>query len=96
MGEDNQPILSLAPFKERIYSVEFNSSLSLLQAFAMCISFLDRKRPAELSEPFYVAEKITNEAGVFEVPSIMKTLNHQVDVPARYASYPPHSPVGRV
>lgn len=90
MGQDNQPILSLAPFKESIYSVEFDSSLTLLQAFAICISFLDRKRPAE------IAEKITNEVGVFEVPSIMKTRNHQVDVPARYASYPPDSPVGRV
>jgi len=76
--------------------VEFNSSLSLLQAFAICISFLDRKRPAELSEPSCVGGKITNEVGVFEIPSRMKTLNHQVDVPARYVSYPPHSPVGRV
>ncbi|KAJ8452646.1 hypothetical protein Cgig2_004982 [Carnegiea gigantea] len=42
----------------------------------------NRQRPAELSEPSHVAEKITNEVGGFEMPSGMKTLNHQVDVPA--------------
>ncbi|XP_021861206.1 uncharacterized protein [Spinacia oleracea] len=91
-NHDHKPVLSLAPFKERIYSVEFGSSLSLLQAFAICISFIDSRRPPELSEPSTVIEKIANEAGVFEVA--MRT--NQGEAPAKYVSYPPHSPVGRV
>lgn len=96
VGQDNQLMLSLAPFKERIYSVEFNSSLSLLQAFAVCISFIDCRRPAELPGPTIAVEKISDEVSVFEVPVQMKTSSHQVEVPARYISYPPDSPVGRV
>ncbi|KAL9235333.1 hypothetical protein vseg_010097 [Gypsophila vaccaria] len=95
VGQDNQPILSLVPFKERIYSVEFNSSLSLLQAFAVSASFIDCKRPPELSAPSNVPEKVTAEVGVFEVP-VRPKMSNQADAPGRYVSYPPHSPVGRV
>ncbi|XP_074268029.1 uncharacterized protein LOC141591550 [Silene latifolia] len=96
-GQDNQPILSLAPFKERIYSVEFSSSFSLLQAFAVSVSFLDSKRPTELIEPSSssVPEKVTPEVGLFELP-IRSKMSNQVEAPGRYVSYPPHSPVGRV
>ncbi|XP_021721053.1 uncharacterized protein LOC110688595 [Chenopodium quinoa] len=94
-GQDNQPVLSLAPFKERIYSVEFSSSLSLLQAFAISISFIDSRRPPEISEPSSIVEKISNEAGLFEVAMRTKASN-QGEAPASYVAYPPHSPVGRV
>jgi len=89
-------MLSLAPFKERIYSVEFNPSLSLLQAFAICISFIDCRRPTELPGPSIAIEKTNNDVGIFEVPFQMKTSSYQGEVPARYLSYPPHSPAGRV
>ncbi|KAH9626599.1 hypothetical protein KSS87_005450 [Heliosperma pusillum] len=92
-GQDNQPILSVAPFKERIYSVEFNSSFSLLQAFAVSVSFLDSKRPPELLEPSNVPENVTPKVGISEVPCRSKISNQ---VEARYVSYPPHSPFGRV
>ncbi|KAK9734772.1 hypothetical protein RND81_04G162500 [Saponaria officinalis] len=95
VGHDNQPVLSLVPFKDRIYSVEFSSSLSLLQAFAVSVSFIDCKRPPELSVSTNVPEKATAEVGVFEVPT-RSMMSNQADVPGRYVSYPPHSPVGRV
>ncbi|KAL2898837.1 hypothetical protein RDABS01_023919 [Bienertia sinuspersici] len=96
-NQDNQPVLSLAPFKDRIYSVEFSSSLSLLQTFAICISFIDCRRPPEFIEPSNVIDKTTNEAGVFDVTMRTKTANLNLgEAPARYVSYPPHSPVGRV
>ncbi|KAK9755681.1 hypothetical protein RND81_01G043000 [Saponaria officinalis] len=95
-GQDNQPVLSLAPFKERIYSVEFSSSFSLLQAFAVSLSFIDCRRPPDLSEPNNVLEKVSSEVGVFEIPIRSKTSN-KPEAPGRYVSYPPpHSPVGRV
>lgn len=94
-NQDNHPVLSLVPFKDRIYSVEFSSSFSLLQAFAVCISFIDCRRPPELFKQSSVVEKISNEAGLFEVTMRSKTSN-QGEAPAKYVSYPPHSPVGRV
>ena len=74
--------------------MEFSSSLSLLQAFAICISLIDCKRPPELSEPSSV-DKFSHEASIFDVAMRSKTSN-QDEPPARYVSYPPHSPVGRV
>ncbi|KAJ6750690.1 hypothetical protein OIU85_001249 [Salix viminalis] len=51
-GEENQPVFSMAPFKEGIYSVEFNTSLSTLQAFSLCIAVLDGKKLSESSNLF--------------------------------------------
>lgn len=82
--EENQPIFSLAPFKDGIYSVEFNSSLTLLQSFSICIAVLNsRKASVEVTEPSNSSEGKTCD-------------QVQVEVPARYVPYPPHSPVGRV
>ncbi|KAL4610734.1 hypothetical protein ACB092_08G072800 [Castanea dentata] len=46
----NQPFLSLSQYKDGIYSVEFSSPLSILQAFSICIAVLDSKKACELSE----------------------------------------------
>ncbi|KAL9405072.1 hypothetical protein Peur_002044 [Populus x canadensis] len=96
-GEENQPVFSMAPFKEGIYSVEFNTSLSTLQAFSLCIAVLDGKKLCEMSE----------SSSLFEEKPSLETIQSQNDglrapngsageVPARYVSYPPLSPVGRV
>ncbi|KAK4606682.1 hypothetical protein RGQ29_000788 [Quercus rubra] len=46
----NQPFLSLSQYKDGIYSVEFSSLLSILQAFSICIAVLDSRKACELSE----------------------------------------------
>ncbi|KAK4376065.1 hypothetical protein RND71_006742 [Anisodus tanguticus] len=38
---DNKPVFSLSRFKDGIFSVEFSSSLKLLQAFSICIAVLN-------------------------------------------------------
>ncbi|GAV74502.1 DUF3527 domain-containing protein [Cephalotus follicularis] len=43
-GEENQPAFLMAPFKDGIYSVEFNSPVSLLQAFSICVAVLDSRK----------------------------------------------------
>ncbi|XP_074302509.1 uncharacterized protein LOC141634110 isoform X1 [Silene latifolia] len=58
VGQGDQPVLNMAPFKERTYSVEFSSSLTLLQAFAVSISFIDCRRPSDLSELNNVPAKV--------------------------------------
>ncbi|KAK3010911.1 hypothetical protein RJ639_012635 [Escallonia herrerae] len=47
---DTRPVFSLSSFKRGIFSVEFSSSLSLLQAFSICIAVLDNRKPSELSQ----------------------------------------------
>lgn len=94
--EVNQPLFSLAPFKDGVYSVEFNSSLSILQAFSICIAVLDSKKPFELSEPSDSFEEKTLVETISMQTDRIRAPNRVEEVPARYVSYPPLSPVGRV
>ncbi|KAM5583448.1 hypothetical protein ABKV19_003375 [Rosa sericea] len=87
--QENQPALSLAPFKDGIYSVEFNSSLSVLQAFSICIAVLDSRNLCQFSE-FRETKATVQDDGISDLNQT------EGEVPARYASYPPLSPAGRV
>ncbi|KAJ4851355.1 hypothetical protein Tsubulata_033300 [Turnera subulata] len=96
--DQSQPVFSLAPFKDGIYSVDFNSSLSPLQAFSLCIAVLDGKRLCEMEESSNFLEENTSleTALASEIEGIKAPNGIDTELPARYVSYPPHSPVGRV
>ncbi|KDP46580.1 hypothetical protein JCGZ_08552 [Jatropha curcas] len=95
--EENHPVFSLSPFKDGIYSVEFTSSLSVLQAFSLCIAVLDSKKLCEVSDSGNLFEgKTSLETMLSENDGIKAPNGNDGEVPARYVSYPPHSPVGRV
>lgn len=96
--QENQPVFSLAPFKDGIYSVEFNSSLSVLQAFSICIAVLDSWKLCEFSESENLLEEKTFEETkvILQDDGISDPNQVEGEVPARYVSYPPLSPVGRV
>ncbi|EXB30485.1 hypothetical protein L484_006035 [Morus notabilis] len=95
--QENQQVFSLSPFKEGIYSVEFNSSLSILQAFSICTAVLDSRKRCEVSESRNPFEEKT----FGEQPMLVQNAGTsgpsriEGEVP-RYMSYPPLSPVGRV
>ncbi|KAL3518122.1 hypothetical protein ACH5RR_020711 [Cinchona calisaya] len=64
---DKKPIFSLSPFKDGIYSVEFNSSLKLLQAFSVCIAFLNGLQPAMFYEyGYFSGNKSSEESAISE------------------------------
>ncbi|XP_050238783.1 uncharacterized protein LOC126688203 [Mercurialis annua] len=88
--EEIQRVFSLTPYKDGIYSVQFISSLSVLQAFSLCIAVLDSKK---LCKTFATSlETITAQNnGIKATPNGING-----ELPARYVSNPPHSPVGRV
>ncbi|XP_028775692.1 uncharacterized protein LOC114732561 [Neltuma alba] len=95
-GQDHVPAFSLTPLNHGIYSVSFDSSLSLLQAFSICIALVDSKMPYELSgSRNYVEGKTPRETLSMQNDGI-KVLRKLEDIPASYISYPPLSPVGRV
>ncbi|XP_058008997.1 uncharacterized protein LOC110640645 isoform X2 [Hevea brasiliensis] len=96
--EENQPVFSLAPFKDGIYSVEFNSSLSIIQAFSLCIAVIDSKKLCEIPGSCNLFEgKTSLETILARNDGIRGSTNRvDTDVPAKFVSYPPHSPVGRV
>ncbi|XP_062085084.1 uncharacterized protein LOC133791180 [Humulus lupulus] len=95
-GQENQLFFSLSPFKEGVYSVEFNSSLSILQAFSICIAALDSRKLCERSEPSKsLEEKTCGEPILVENAGTSAGSVIEAEVPS-YISYPPLSPVGRV
>ncbi|KAF7805411.1 uncharacterized protein G2W53_037572 [Senna tora] len=96
-GQGNMPALSLTPFKNNgTYSVAFDSSLTLLQAFSICMALMDSNMPYELSGSRNSLEgKIPRETLSIQSDGI-KVLRKLEDIPASYISYPPLSPVGRV
>ncbi|KAM0026038.1 putative tubby-like protein [Helianthus debilis subsp. tardiflorus] len=42
--QNKRPIFSLSPLKEGIFSIDFNSALSPLQAFSICISYVESRK----------------------------------------------------
>ncbi|KAG2371284.1 hypothetical protein LR48_Vigan05g193100 [Vigna angularis] len=94
--QENQPAFSFSPFKPGVYSVAFDSSFSLLQAFSICIALVDGLISYELSgSRNYIEGKNSRETGLVETDEL-KAFGKLEDVPATYVAYPPHSPVGRV
>ncbi|KAF8102712.1 hypothetical protein N665_0196s0007 [Sinapis alba] len=98
----NQPFLSFAPYREGVYAVEYkNTSLSLLQAFSICIAVNEGRNPVKTAEPN--TWPVDNKGYCGEVSSMiqnerLKSCSGPIEgeAPAKYHSNPPVSPVGRV
>lgn len=90
------PIFRLAPFRKGIYSIEFDSSISLLQAFSICVAVVSCRTSSDPSEGdcspeiSTVGELALNRKVPMKAPSVIKQGR------AKYAPFPPPSPVGRV
>ena len=94
--QENQPAFSFSPFKPGVYSVAFDSSFSLLQAFSICIALVDGLISYELSgSRNYIEGKNSRETLLVQTDEL-KAFGKLEDIPASYVAYPPLSPVGRV
>ncbi|CAH8264136.1 unnamed protein product [Arabidopsis lyrata] len=99
---NNQPYLSFTTYREGVYAVEYNTSLSLLQAFSICIAVNEGRNPSKTAmEPN--SSRVANKAHGGEMSSIqnerLKSFSGPIEAeaPARYLTHhPPLSPVGRV
>lgn len=82
---ENRAVFRLAPGKDGTYSIEFNTSISMLQAFFICVIVISSQKTSDLSEEKVYQERTSNgNSGI------------QMTGPSKYAPNPPHSPVGRV
>lgn len=96
-AQENWRLLSLASFKEGLYTVDFNAPLSLLQAFSICIAVLHGRMTANLSGVHsFLHVKSSSDPMSTENGTIKSSTKTQGEIPASYFPYPPHSPVGRV
>lgn len=93
--QKSRPVFSLKPFSDEFYSIELDASMSLLEAFATSVAYLTSRKIPEiidskgLSEAEHVPE---GNAGVDK----RKTSSFQEQIPAKYVTCPPLSPVGRI
>lgn len=77
--------------------MEFSSNLSALQAFSICVAVSDSMMPSELQQASkFIKEKLAEETTLPDDCGLRTPKLVGVDVPARFVSQPPHSPVGRV
>ncbi|KAH7514552.1 uncharacterized protein LOC107430695 [Ziziphus jujuba] len=90
-AQQDRPIFSLVPLKEGIYKIEFNASITHLQAFFICIVAMSSQKPSDLSDATNMSE-----AKAFKEPDLDGNDIVHAKVPAKYATNPPLSPVGRV
>ncbi|GJN31002.1 hypothetical protein PR202_gb19356 [Eleusine coracana subsp. coracana] len=91
-SREDRHAFSMVSFKEGLYTVEFRSSIALLQAFAMCIVMLHGKYPSRMQ----VGSQTSQDQDLLahHEPKIMAA--SQDRVPSSYVpNRPPLSPVGR-
>lgn len=93
--EGERPMFVLSPFEDGMFSIEFDSSLKLMQAFSIAIAVVHSRTSVFLSSSM-LGGKMSGETAASE-NSVAKIFNKApVEVAAKYASNPPLSPVGRV
>ncbi|KAG5060247.1 hypothetical protein JHK87_001276 [Glycine soja] len=91
-AEQEKPLFTLLPLKDGFYSVEFDSTITHLQAFFISVAALScQKLPGSL-EIGNMHEEILN----LKEPSSKNNRKLQGKAPLKYAPMPPLSPVGRV
>ncbi|KAG6596376.1 hypothetical protein SDJN03_09556, partial [Cucurbita argyrosperma subsp. sororia] len=92
--EEDKPVFSMTPLKGGFFEVRFDSSISMLQAFFICVAVLNGQKPEDPSE----ASKFAPEEKMMKFPNSngIDTVREKQLASIRYASNPPLSPVGRV
>ncbi|KAL1545568.1 hypothetical protein AAHA92_22276 [Salvia divinorum] len=90
-----RPVFSLKPFSDEFYSIEMDPSISLLEAFATSVAHLTCWKIPEI-----IDDKGQSEAE--HVPEVNPRADRrkpplfQEQIPAKYVTCPPLSPVGRI
>lgn len=96
-SEENKLAFSLVAYKEGHYMVDFNASISLLQAFSICTAILHDQMPVNHSRVGnFLKAKISSMEPMSAAGKTSKHTRTHGGTPSRYVPYPPLSPVGRV
>ncbi|KAH0457419.1 hypothetical protein IEQ34_012734 [Dendrobium chrysotoxum] len=90
---DNKYAFRMIAFKEGLYTVEFGSSITSLQAFAICIATLHSKNSIDVSD--YSAKHKSLEDPLYENYPKMNSMQNNGGPTSYEPHHPPFSPVGR-
>lgn len=89
--QQNRPVFSLVPLKDGIYRIEFNASITRLQAFFICVAVMSSQKPSHLLDASNISD-----GKAFKQPDLDGNDKLQAKMPSKYAPIPPLSPFGRV
>ncbi|KAI3474158.1 hypothetical protein Pfo_028946 [Paulownia fortunei] len=99
-GEEqrSKPVFSLKPFSNGFYSIELDASISLLEAFAMCVAHVTCWKFPEIidAKGLSDAEHFPEATIGTDKRKTPTTFQEQLPAPAKYVTCPPLSPVGRI
>lgn len=84
---------SMIPFKEDLYTIEFCSSITSLQAFAICIATLHSRN--SIDALYYSAKHKRLEDPLYENYTKMNSMQNNGGPTCYEPHHPPFSPVGR-
>ncbi|KAL1217686.1 hypothetical protein V5N11_006426 [Cardamine amara subsp. amara] len=94
LGEqpEEHPFLSFKPIKEGIYSIVYNSSLSQLQAFSICMALAESRKMSEI----ILEHKISCDEHNARAGTVLFPDQNSMHNGNSVGYQPPISPVGRV
>lgn len=95
--KNGKPAFNLEAFSNGFYSLELDSSIPLLEAFATCVALLTSQKFSEILDsniPGHILEAIIGSCKPNSTTT--PTIPFSRQVPAKYATSRPASPVGRI
>ncbi|KAL0344500.1 UNVERIFIED_CONTAM: hypothetical protein Sradi_4281300 [Sesamum radiatum] len=95
-GGSSKPVFSLEPFRNGLYSIQLDTSISLLEAFATCVAYVTCLKFLDILDTRDQSDTKHSPEAIAGTDQIKKASTFQGQVPAEYVTCPPLSPAGRI
>ncbi|XP_073144896.1 uncharacterized protein [Henckelia pumila] len=89
----SKPVLNLDSFDNGFYSLGLDPSIPFLEAFATCVAFITSHKFSEILDNNSQEKVMEADIGKNKLKT---STTFQGQIPAKYVSCPPSSPVGRI
>ncbi|KAK4418999.1 hypothetical protein Salat_2312700 [Sesamum alatum] len=94
--KSSKPVFTLEPFSNGFYSIGLDASVSLLEAFAICVAHVTCWKFPELIDSNGPSDAENLPEANIGADKRKPASTFQEQVPAKYITCPPLSPVGRI
>ncbi|KAL0426289.1 UNVERIFIED_CONTAM: hypothetical protein Slati_2803700 [Sesamum latifolium] len=95
-GGSSKPVFSLEPFRNGLYSIQLDTSISLLEAFATCVAYVTCLKFLDILDTRDESDTKHSPKATVGTDQTKKASTFQGQVPAEYVTCPPLSPAGRI
>ncbi|KAK4432325.1 hypothetical protein Salat_0994600 [Sesamum alatum] len=95
-GGSSKPVFSLEPFSNGLYSIQLDTSISLLEAFATCVAYVTCLKRLDILDTRDQSDTKRSPEANMGTDQMKKAGTFQGQVPAEYVTCPPLSPAGRI